>query len=144
MLQPQGQWFVPGMTSPGWMAAPADVLVPPVDVLESDHDLIYIFAVPGARPEDVRVEVRQQALEIEGTVAAPDAGRYVYRYQEWPVGRFYRLLPLPPELDGEKAAASFDRGLLMVRFPKTNRGRQIAVNVQSPEQNPSPGQGHLI
>ncbi|KYH30821.1 Hsp20/alpha crystallin family protein [Neomoorella mulderi] len=154
MLQPQN-WSVPAMMPPGWMATPADGFVPPVDVLESNNDLIYIFAIPGARPENVRVEVRQQALEIEGNASLPDGGQYVYRYQEWPAGRFYRFLPLPPEIDAEKAAASFNQGLLTVRFPKTARGRQIAINVQAPVQQQgqentagnqpgSPGRTHLI
>jgi HSP20 family protein len=141
MLQPQGQWLVPGMTMPGWPAAPAGVLVPPVDVLESNNDLIYIFAIPGARPEEARVEVRQQALEIEGNAVLPDGGQYVYRYQEWPAGRFYRYLPLPPEVDVEKAAASIEQGLLIVRFPKTACGRQITVNMQAPVQQQ--GQGNI-
>ncbi|MBC7324262.1 MAG: hypothetical protein H5T99_02970, partial [Moorella sp. (in: Bacteria)] len=69
------------------MVAPADTLVPPVDILESNNDLVYIFAIPGARPEEVRVEVRQQAMEITGRASPwPGDDRYVYRYQEWTAG----------------------------------------------------------
>ncbi|WP_258360248.1 Hsp20/alpha crystallin family protein [Moorella sulfitireducens] len=134
MLQTQGHWPMTAMPMPGWTPAPADVLVAPVNVLERDNDIIYIFAVPGARPEDMRVEIRRQILEIKGNASLPGDGQYVYRYQEWPAGSFYRFVPLPPELDPEKAVASFSQGLLTVRFPKPGGGRQVAVNIQAPVQ----------
>ncbi|MDN5344869.1 MAG: hypothetical protein PWQ18_981 [Clostridia bacterium] len=140
MLQPQVNWSLPGMPPPAWMPGPADTLVPPVDILESNNDLIYIFAIPGARPEEVRVEVNQQVLEIEGaTSQLPDGHQYVYRYQEWPAGKFHRLLPLPPEIDADRAMATCNQGLLTVSFPKTARGRQVAIKVQTPAPRQGPG-----
>lgn len=134
MLQPQVNWLLPGMT-PGWMPAPGDVITPPVDVLESKDEIIYIFAIPGVGSEEVRVEIQQQALEVEaGLPQLQDGNQYTYRYRERPVGRYYRLVTLPPEIDTEKAVASFNQGLLQVRFPKTFRGRQIKVNVKTPVQ----------
>jgi len=125
MLQPQVQW--PGMTM-GWAPVPADVITPPVDVLENSEEIIYIFAIPGASAENVRVEARQQVLEIEGMPGQKqEDNRYTYLYRERPVGRYYRLISLPPEIDADRAEASFNSGLLEVKFPKTNRGQQVKV-----------------
>lgn len=132
MLQPQANWLLPGMM-PGWMAAPGDVITPPVDVLESNSEIIYIFAIPGVDSQDVRVEIQQQALEVEANLyPLQGENQYTYLYRERPVGRYYRRVTLTAELEIEKAAASFNQGLLEVRLPKTVRGRQIKIDVKSP------------
>jgi HSP20 family protein len=45
-------------------------------------------------------------------------------------GHFSRAIPLPSEIDVEKAEAKFDKGVLTVRFPKTREvsgGRRISL-----------------
>ncbi|NLW08149.1 MAG: Hsp20/alpha crystallin family protein [Clostridia bacterium] len=113
------------------MTAPQEIITPPVDILESDNEIIYIFAIPGAGSQEVRIEIQQQLLEIEAALPHyQDSSQYTYLYRERPLGRYYRLLTLPPEVDSKEAVATFDQGLLEIRFPRAARGRASKVNVK--------------
>jgi HSP20 family protein len=70
---------------------------PPIDVLETDTDLLIVIALPGVAPDDVDVFFGHGELTIRGTRRWPCLQRpaRVHRV-ELPHGRFERRLPLPP------------------------------------------------
>jgi HSP20 family protein len=78
---------------------------PPVDVLETDTDLLVVIALPGVARDEVEVVFSHGELTVRGTRRWPCLQRpaRVYRI-ELPHGRFERRLPLPPgtyELAGQ-------------------------------------------
>ena len=70
---------------------------PPVDVLETETDLLIVIALPGVAPDDVDVLFGHGELTVRGTRRWPCLQRpaRVHRV-ELPHGRFERRLPLPP------------------------------------------------
>ena len=70
---------------------------PPVDVLETETDLLVVIALPGVAQEDVEVFFGHGDLTVRGTRRWPCLARpaRVHRV-ELPHGRFERRLPLPP------------------------------------------------
>ncbi|MBW4024706.1 MAG: Hsp20/alpha crystallin family protein [Proteobacteria bacterium] len=70
---------------------------PPVDMLETDADLLIVIALPGVARDDVEVFFGHGELTVRGTRRWPCLQRpaRVYRI-EMPHGRFERRLPLPP------------------------------------------------
>jgi HSP20 family protein len=101
---------------------------PAMDVSEDDKAVTYRVDLPGLGPKDVEVEVSGDRLSIRGTrrEERSDGGR---ERRERFVGSFSRTATLPPYADGEKAEASYDRGVLTVTAPKApGRGpRRVAV-----------------
>ena len=104
---------------------------PPVEVYQQDGQYVVRADLAGLRPDDVRVEVTDGALVIEGEridEREQDRGR-VHR-TEIRYGRFSRVIPLPDEAKVDEARARFENGVLEVDIPvqqqQENR-RQIQV-----------------
>ena len=81
------------------LAAPStrSVWEPPADIFADGAQLSVIVALPGARAEEVTVQITSTGLQIETTVPPPAVatGMNVVRL-EIPYGRMRRRIDLPP------------------------------------------------
>jgi HSP20 family molecular chaperone IbpA len=77
--------------------AAAPTWEPPANLFSSGSELHVCIALPGARADDVQVQVSASALVIEALVPPPSfaAGMAVVRL-EIPYGRMWRRIDLPP------------------------------------------------
>jgi HSP20 family protein len=102
------------------------VWYPAVEVAERDGQLQVHAELPGLKPEEVKVEVTDDALIIRGERKYEHEGKQggVYR-SERRYGQFYREIPLPEGAKAEEAKANFKDGVLEVVLPvpeaKSNR-----------------------
>jgi HSP20 family protein len=91
---------------------------PAVEVAEKDNELVVCAELPGLKPEDVKVDVTDNALVIEGERKQEredkSGGKW---HSERSYGRFYRTIPLPEGAETEKAKADFKNGELQVTVP---------------------------
>ncbi|MGB9028196.1 MAG: Hsp20/alpha crystallin family protein, partial [Rhodomicrobium sp.] len=70
---------------------------PPVDVLETDTEVLIFFALPGVDPENVEAVIDNGVLFVSGRRVLPEELRTALIHQlELPQGRFARRVPLPP------------------------------------------------
>ena len=70
---------------------------PPVDVLETEHDVLVLAALPGVDVAKVEAVIDGGVLVISGQRAVPPALRTAIIHRlELPQGRFERRVPLPP------------------------------------------------
>jgi HSP20 family protein len=104
---------------------------PAVEVSEKENELHVCAELPGLKPEEVKVEVTDEALVIEGERKqeheANQGGRW---HSERSYGRFYRAIPLPEGAHGEKARADFKNGELHITVPverAQSKRRQIPI-----------------
>ncbi|MCZ2105509.1 MAG: Hsp20/alpha crystallin family protein [Comamonadaceae bacterium] len=91
---------------------------PPVDVLETEHDVLIYVALPGVDARDVSAVIDGAALVVSGRRTLPPALRTAAIHRlELPQGRFERHVGLPP---GRYAAADVtsERGCLVIRLHK--------------------------
>jgi HSP20 family protein len=99
---------------------------PAIEVAERDGKLQVHAELPGLKPEDVKVEVTDDALIIQGErkFEHEEKKEGVYR-SERRYGQFYREIPLPEGTNPEQAKAEFKDGVLQVVLPlpehKNNR-----------------------
>ncbi len=69
---------------------------PPVDVLETDSEVLIFFALPGVDPESVDAVIEAGTLVVSGKRVLPEELRTAVIHQlELPQGRFERRVPLP-------------------------------------------------
>jgi HSP20 family protein len=69
---------------------------PPVDVLETDFEVVALVALPGVDAENVEAAIEDGDLVIAGTRTYPPVLRTAVIHRlELPQGRFYRRLRLP-------------------------------------------------
>lgn len=111
-------------------AAVAEVVL---NVEETDEALIVLADLPGLKPGDCTVEVTEERLVIQGELKSSAAqGDRDCSITERHYGAFARTLPLPCDVDPEKAHATYANGVLQITLPKTTRATptRVQINVQ--------------
>ena len=81
--------------------------------------------------EDFEIEAHGRLLCITGVKHAEreqQAGDLYIMQRAY--GRFERQIPLPVPVDDSGAEASYERGVLTVRLPKTESARRRSIRVQ--------------
>ena len=69
---------------------------PPVDILETEFEVLALVALPGVDPDNAQTVIEDGDLVIAGTRVLPEQLRTATIHRlELPQGRFYRRLRLP-------------------------------------------------
>lgn len=69
---------------------------PPVDVLETEHEVLVLVALPGVDPGRIEALIEDGHLVVRGRrVLPPELRHAVIHRMELPQGRFERRIPLP-------------------------------------------------
>lgn len=109
---------------------------PAIDVSQRDGQYVVHAELPGLKPEDVKVEVLDDALVIEGERKDEhEEDRGGVHRTERRYGRFYRAIPLPEGATADQARASFENGVLEVMIPLSRQQsdrHRIPVEPSSP------------
>ncbi|MDR5684368.1 MAG: Hsp20/alpha crystallin family protein [Armatimonadota bacterium] len=106
---------------------------PAVEMYETDSEVVVRAELPGIDPKDVDVTVAEGSLVIKAEAKAEQEERgRAYLRREFRYGAFLRSLPLPAEVKGDEARATYKGGILEVRVPKSERvrPRQVKVHVE--------------
>jgi HSP20 family protein len=104
---------------------------PAIEVREHDGQLEVCAELPGIKPEDVKVELTNDALVIHGERKSEHEHRIGKAYRsERRYGEFYRAIPIPEGANTEQVHAQFRDGVLQVTMPvqEASRSRQIPIN----------------
>jgi HSP20 family molecular chaperone IbpA len=91
---------------------------PPIDVLETEHELLILVALPGVDPDQVEASIDEGVLAIRGKRTLPPElhNARIHRL-ELPQGRFERRIALPP---GRYAVTRFAvNGCIAIRLAKS-------------------------
>lgn len=107
---------------------------PRVDVSETDKEVVVSAELPGMDEKDIAVEMEEDAVTIRGERKEDkeNKGRNWYT-REQSYGSFRRVVQLPANVQGDKAAARFRKGVLTVTIPKkeTEPSRRKTINIES-------------
>jgi HSP20 family protein len=96
---------------------------PPADVLESEHEVLVVVALPGVQPDRVEVAIEGGDLVVAGArTLPPELRSAVIHRLELPQGRFERRLALPAGRYNDIRRKSSD-GCLLVLLSKTEVSR---------------------
>jgi HSP20 family molecular chaperone IbpA len=103
---------------PGSAAAPAASWEPPIDVFESERDLLIVVALPGVDTQDIEISSEGAVLRVAGVRRLPAAvrGADIVRL-EIPQGRFERRIRLPAAR-WELSRSSLVNGCLLLNLTK--------------------------
>ena len=98
---------------------------PAVEVTERDGKMIVHADLPGINEKDVKVEVTDDSLIIQGERKREheEQGKGFYR-SERSYGTFYRSIPLPAGTNAGEARATFNNGVLEISIPVPEEKRQ--------------------
>ena len=106
----------------------------PLDMYETENDIVVKAAIPGVKPEDIEVTVTGDLLSIKGEFQSEteqkDEKRNYHR-QERRYGSFCRQLTLPAGVNADACAADFENGVLTLKMPKIEEAKVKKVQIQS-------------
>jgi len=105
-------------------------LMPPVDVIEDASGITLFADLPGVPKDKLTLQVEAGTLTIEGEVALPVPEGMEATHAEVSLPRFRRVFTLSKELDAEKVAAEFERGVLKLRIPKAAHAQPRRIEVK--------------
>lgn len=106
---------------------------PQIDVAQRNNELVIRADLPGLNKEDVKVDVTDDAITIQGERRKEHEEERggVYR-AERSYGSFYRTVPLPEGAITDQAKASFKGGVLEITLPappeQVTRGRRLEIS----------------
>jgi HSP20 family protein len=79
-----------------WAGAEEPSWEPPIDVLETDREVLILIALPGVDPDEVEAAIEGDALVVSGRRVLPAELRNARIHRlELPQGRFERRIALP-------------------------------------------------
>ncbi|MCB1876366.1 MAG: Hsp20/alpha crystallin family protein [Chromatiales bacterium] len=100
------------------------------EVFDDEDKVVVRLEAPGMGQNDFDLEVVDDYLVVRGekrTESERSEGRY--HMTECAYGSFERAIPLPEEVDSDKARASYTSGVLRVELPKTKIHRRRSIKV---------------
>jgi HSP20 family protein len=110
---------------------------PQIQVFERNNRLVIRADLPGVDRGDVQVEIRDDAVVIQGERREEHEKRRGGIYvSEVVAGSFYREIPLPENVNVDQATAIFRDGVLEIVIPETQQAREPRrLDVQEASQS---------
>jgi HSP20 family protein len=104
-----------------------------LDVTEREKDFLVRAEVPGAKKDDIRVQIERNYVSISAEVKSQkekkdEAGRVLL--QESSYGAAVRSFTLPCEIDDKASNAKLEDGVLTLTLPKREGGGSRMLPIQ--------------
>ena len=127
-FSPGRNWIPPALaevTGANW--------APQVEMFERDNNLVVRADLPGMTKDDVKLELTDDGISIEGERRDENEehGDGFYR-SERTYGKFFRRLPLPEGVKADNASATFRDGVLEVTMeaPRHEQRKPRTLEIQ--------------
>ena len=105
---------------------------PPVDVSETEQEIVATMDLPGIAREDIKVSVEDNVLSVEGEKRheSEEEGKHLQRTERFS-GKFSRSFALPSVVDSGKITADYKDGVLTVRLPKAETAKPREIEIKA-------------
>lgn len=108
------------------------VFIPPVDICESENEVVVLADMPGVPMENVEIDLHGDQLTIKGRVTAAygngEQGRVIWR--EWQEGDYFRRFTITSNVDREKIEAKMKDGVLKLVLPKAQAAKPRKIEIE--------------
>lgn len=116
-----------------WFRAEAEILRPtPVKISETDDTVKISAEVPGFKPDEIEVSVKDNLLILTGETKSEEKqeGEDTF-YSEWRSKHFCRQLTLPSEVETGSVEALLKDGILQMSFKKKAAEEAVKVAIKT-------------
>jgi HSP20 family protein len=104
---------------------------PPVDIFETENDVVLKADVPEVKLEDIDIRLENGTLTLKGERRFEKAENSKgYHRIERGYGSFARVFTVPDSVDAEKVKADFKNGVLTITLPKKEIAKPRTVKVE--------------
>ena len=106
--------------------------MPAVDVYEDKNNVIVETQLAGVDPEKVDISIENDVLSIKGeSEKKSEVEDKNYYRKEIRRGSFYRSVPLPAHVLGDKASAAAEDGVLKISIPKAPKTKPRSIKIKT-------------
>jgi HSP20 family protein len=104
---------------------------PPVDIYETENELVLKADVPEIDPKNVAIQMENGTLTLKGERRFEEErnGRGFHRIERG-YGSFVRAFSLPDTVEPDKVKADYKNGVLTVVLPKKEVAKPRTINVE--------------
>jgi HSP20 family molecular chaperone IbpA len=99
------------------------------DLLESEDAYMLVLDLPGATGQTTELSVTDDRLSIEARREKDVPAEFRYRRENRSLFLDAEL-PLPPDVAGDEADASMERGVLELRLPKRGSEQEQRIEIE--------------
>lgn len=105
-----------------------DVLL---DVYQTPNDIVVKASLPGIKPEEVDISIREDVLTIKGEhKEEKEVKEKDYLMKEHRYGSFSRSITIPVSVKSDEAEATFENGILTLTLPKAEEMKPKQIKVK--------------
>ncbi len=105
---------------------------PAVDMYEDKDNIVIETQLGGIDPEKVDISIENNVLSIKGeSEKRSEVEDKNYYRKEIRRGSFFRSIPLPAKVDGDKATASNEDGILKIVVPKASESKPRTIKIEN-------------
>ena len=111
--------------------APSKTFVPAMDVYQDKDNVIVETPITGVDAEKLDISVENDVLSISGdSEHKSEVDEKNYYRKEVRYGAFHRTVALPANVDGSKAKAEYENGVLKVIIPKKEMPKPKKIQIE--------------
>ena len=110
---------------------PGLIFTPDVDIFETETELTLLADIPGVKPEDLNIDLRENTLTLTGEVTpavGPDEEDVLVEYE---TGKYFRQFSLSEVIDQSKIDAQLNDGVLRLTLPKVEKATPRKITVKT-------------
>ncbi len=107
------------------------VYSPAVDIFENDGSITLLADMPGVKPSDLEIDLRENVLTLTGRVTPTGTSKESNVLREYRPGMFFRQFTLSEAIDQPKIDAQLTDGVLRLELPKVAKARPRQITVRS-------------
>ncbi len=119
------------VSTPTEQTRPGLVFTPLVDIFETEQALVLLADMPGVRPEDLSIDLRDDTLTLTGDVQPFEGADEKDLLIEYEVGKYHRQFALSEIINQEKIDAQMQNGVLCLTLPKVEKAAPRKITVQA-------------
>jgi len=110
---------------------PGPVYSPSVDIFEQDDSITVLADMPGVKPQDLEIDLRERVLTLTARVASANGSKESEVLREYESGTFFRQFTLSETIDQAKIDARLADGVLRLELPKVDKARPRKITVRA-------------
>ncbi|MFZ0611391.1 MAG: Hsp20/alpha crystallin family protein [Desulfobacterales bacterium] len=107
------------------------VFTPAVDIFETDKAITLVADLPGVKPTDLNIDLRDDVLTLMGEVTPWEGSGEEDLLVEYEIGRYMRQFTLSEVIDQAKIDAQMNDGVLRLTLTKVEKATPRKISVKA-------------
>ena len=108
---------------------PGRIFSPAVDIFETEREITLLADMPGVKPENLDIDLRDNTLTLAGEVADPERVGEEDVIREYYTGKYFRQFSLSEVINQAKIDAKLHDGVLRLSLPKVEKATPRKITV---------------